>query len=394
MDDRELSRRHFLRVAGLSGSAVVGTPALGMVAAACAPSAASLTPAGGASPAPQAQGKAQWEEDWEKLIDAAKKEGKVVVMTLAGEGYRKQAAEFEAAFPGIVAEHSGMFARDWAPRVLQERKAGLYAWDVAGPPTITAFGSLFPENVFDPIRPVIFRPDVLGDQNWQGGFEFGFADTDKKWVFGYSWNLEGGYYVNTNLVKEGEIKGFKDLLDAKWKGKIAIADPRTGGASATPLAVAVLKHGEGAIKQFFEEQAPVLFREPRQGAEQVVRGQVAVAIGTTEPVMTEFRTQGLTNMRRLFPDDFSFLFQDVVWLMNRAPHPNAAKLYINWLLSKQGQEAYAKNVAQNSRRKDVTPVDQSTLPPEGADKRFQDMLRQDRYPESERIRELTRQLLK
>lgn len=375
-------RRGFLSVAALAGAAM---------GAACAPAA---VPASPGTSAPASQAKAGWEVEWEKLVEAARKEGKVVVMTLAGEGYRKQMAEFEAAFPGIEVEHSGMFARDWAPRVLQERNAGLYAWDVAGPPTVTSFGSLFPENVFDPIRPAIFRPDVLGDQNWQGGFEFGFADTDKKWVFGYGWNLEGGFYVNTNLVKEGEIKSFKDLLDPRWKGKIAIADPRTGGASAAPLAVADLKHGDAAIKQFFEDQAPVLFREPRQGAEQVVRGQVAVTIGTTEPVMAEFRAQGLTNVKRLFPDDFSFLFQDVVWLMNRAPHPNAARLYINWLLSKQGQEAYANNVKQNSRRKDVAPVDRSLLPPEGADKQFMDILRQDKYPEQERVRELTRQLLK
>ncbi len=378
-----LSRRDFMRLAGMA------TAATGV--GACGPG-ASPGPSGASGPATQAR--AEWEVEWEKLVDAARQEGRVVVMTLAGEGYRKQSSEFEAAFPGVAVEHSGMFARDWAPRVLQERKAGLYAWDVAGPPTITAFGSLFPENVFDPIRPVIFRPDVLGDQHWQGGFEFGFADTDKKWTFGYGWNLEGGFYLNTNLVREGEIKGFTDLLDPKWKGKIAIADPRTGGASAVPLAVAALKHGDGAINQFFEVQSPTLFREPRQGAEQVVRGQAAVAIGTTEPVMAEFRSQGLTNVKRLFPEDFSFLFQDVVWLMNRAPHPNAAKLYINWLLSKQGQEAYAKNVNQNSRRKDVAPVNQDVLPPEGADKRFLDMLRQDKYPESERIRELTRQLLK
>lgn len=379
------SRRGFLRVAG-AGSA-------GIALAACAPTAA---PAGGGSggQAPAAAAKPAWETEWDELVAAAKKESKLVVHTLPGEGFKKLIAAFSAAMPGIDVEHTTIFARDLAPRILQERRASVFAWDVVMPPGTTGFGSLFPERVFDPIRPVLFRPDVTGDQYWYGGFDFGFQDDEKKYAFGFGWNLEGGFFVNTDLVKDGDIKTAMDVLNSRWKGKIAVADPQSGGASAVPLTVAALKNGDGYVKRFFTEQTPTLFREPRQGAEMLVRGQVAIAVGTTSPIVLDFANQGFKNVKRILPDDFSYLFQETVWVMNRAPHPAAAKLFVNWLLTKQAQEVYAAGTESNSRRKDVAPVNQATFPPAGAETRYLDMLRQNRYTEAERIRAMTRELLK
>jgi ABC-type Fe3+ transport system substrate-binding protein len=126
----------------------------------------------------------------------------------------------------------------------------------------------------------------------------------------------------------------------------------------------------------------------------LVRGQVAIAVGTTAPVILDFVNQGFKNVKRILPDDFSYLFQETVWVMNRAPHPAAAKLFVNWLLTKQAQEVYAAGTEFNSRRKDVAPVNQTTLPPAGAETKYLDMLRQNRYAEAERIRAITRELLK
>ena len=160
------------------------------------------------------------------------------------------------------------------------------------------------------------------------------------------------------------------------------------------MTVSALKNGDDFVKRFFTEQAPVLFREPRQGAEMVARGQAAVCIGTTTPVVADFEKQGIKNLKRILPEDMSYLFMDTLWLMDRAPHPNAAKLYINWVLTKAAQDIYAKGTAQNSRRKDVAPAAPAILPPEGADKRFVNMLHQEKYNETERVRAMTRDLLK
>ena len=326
---------------------------------------------------------------------AAKKEGKLVTMSVEGSGYRKVADAFHEAFPEIEVEHATILARNWAPRVLQERSAGLYEWDVVGPPAITAFGTLWPVKVFDPIRPLLFRPDVVDDKNWQGGLEFGFADDAKQYAFGYTWDLQVNLHINTDLVRDDEIKSAKDLANPKWKGRIAMADPRTGGASATPMTIARLKHGPEIIKQLVNDQEPIMFAQSRQIAEAVVRGKVAIAIGTTNRVVLDFKNEGLArNIKNPILEDFAYLASEVMWLMNRAPHPNAAKLYVNWLLSKEGQEIFSKSTERNSRRTDVPPVDQDTTPPEGAAKRFMDPLRQAVYPEVEVTRELTREWLK
>ncbi len=371
------SRRDFLQAA-IAGAA----------GAACAPGARvpePSQPSGGTGGA--------WDREWEQLVASAKKEGKLVVMTLPGTGYTKATDAFQKAFPGIEVEHTTLLGRDFAPRMLQERKAGLYHWDIVSPATTTAFTALYPEQAFDPIRPLISRPDITDDQHWFGGWEFGFLDRDKKWAFGFGWNLNKGLAINTDLVKD-EIKSVRDILDPKWRGKIASADPRSGGASATPATVARLRHGQGILKQIFVDQAPTFFNETRQGVEWLVRGSYPMVIGISTAVINDFRAQGLArNVKQLVLDDFAYINQENIWLANRAPHPNAAKLYVNWLLSKEGQATWSKELGLNSRRTDVPPADLEDFPPEGAEKKFY-VHNQQGTDQIEETRAMVRELLK
>ncbi|MEK7216021.1 MAG: hypothetical protein AAB289_10540 [Chloroflexota bacterium] len=110
------SRRGFVR-AGL-GAGVAGV--LGRCAAPAAPAPAPpLVPAPSAPPA--------WQQEWDRLVAAARQEGRLSAVTLAGVGYRKAFDEFEKAFPGITVElHTFTSSGLFAPKVLQERKAGVY----------------------------------------------------------------------------------------------------------------------------------------------------------------------------------------------------------------------------------------------------------------------------
>lgn len=325
---------------------------------------------------------------------AAKKEGKLTLETLPGTGFRQLASAFEQAFPGIKVDQNGAAASTWAPKALQERKAGVYEWDIAQIPTITGF-SILPEGIFAPIRPAIFRPDVLDDNVWRGGFDFGFMDDDKKWVFLMGWNLGSPVWINADLVREQDIKSSRDLLDPKWKGKIASFDPRTGGFSASPLTTMRLKHGDDVMRRFYVDQEPAISRDPRQLAEFVLRGRYPIGIGINTPVVADFRSEGLAkNMKALYLEDLSTLGGEYIWLIDRAPHPNAAKLWINWILSKEGQDAFIKTVATNSRRIDVPPGDPETLPPEGAEKRFLTLGTQKMWPEVDKTRDLAGAILR
>ena len=87
------------------------------------------------------------------LVAAARKEGKVVVNTFPGDGYARALKPFTQAYPDIKLEHTSLHSQDFAPRILQERRANSFTWDVAMIPTSTALQVLRPAGVWDPIRP-------------------------------------------------------------------------------------------------------------------------------------------------------------------------------------------------------------------------------------------------
>ena len=97
----------------------------------------------------------------------------------------------------------------------------------------------------------------------------------------------------------------------------------------------------------------------------MVRGQFAIGIGAIdEGIIKDFQSKGVgKNLKPVDLDDFdTVLYGDVLWYLNRAPHPNAAKLFINWMLTKEGQTAYTKWSQTNSRRVDVPPVNPELEP--------------------------------
>ncbi|MSQ28707.1 MAG: hypothetical protein EXR51_11320 [Dehalococcoidia bacterium] len=166
-----ISRRSFVRIGGL-----------GLLAGACTPVVTAPTPgdaptSGVAAPASNPG----WEVEWDKLVTAALQEGKVVVQTAAGAGHRKALEEFNKAFPGVeVVEQTFPDSSTYVPKVKAERQAGIYSLDAA----VTAPGSMLqqlkPEGVFDPLRPVLIRPDILDDKVWEGGFEQQWLDLENR----------------------------------------------------------------------------------------------------------------------------------------------------------------------------------------------------------------------
>jgi iron(III) transport system substrate-binding protein len=296
--------------------------------------------------------------DWPQVTAAAKKEGKVVVNTFPGDGYKRALKAFTQAYPDIKLEHTSLHSQDFAPRILQERQANLFTWDVTTIPTSTALQVLRPAGVWDPVRPVIVLPEAMDDAGWDGGFERGFALVkDRALCYGFAAVRGAGITVNTDMVKE-EIKGLNDLLNPRWKGKLLLPDVRTMGDSFWSMTSARLNLGDDIIKKLFVDQEPALSRDTRQIAEFMVRGRDPIALGVNPLLLSQFQKQGLgKNLKTLhFPEmDTCNSSSSVVWLLNRAPHPNAAKVFINWLLTKDAQVAWAREVETNSRRLGVEP---------------------------------------
>ncbi len=349
------SRRGFLRIAGFASMA--------SAAAACAPTAAPAPAAqGGASAAPAA--KAAWEAEWEKLVAAAKQEGGLKVLTTAGGGYRKALDVFEKTFPGIAVEHEAFSSASLVmPKIRQERTAGVYSYDAAVFSVRSFLQNLRPEGVVDPVRDLIIRPDVMDDKAWSEGYERGYVDSGKKVVYVARWSLGNAFWINTDVIKEGELKSVKDLLDPKWKGKMIFSDVRSGNI-VPPMFAIKTNLGEDVVRKLIVDQQPSFRRDDRQVAEGMVRGQFPIGMGVRGAVLVEFTDQGLgKNLKPIdLPEARVVLSSSGVWAFNKASHPNAAKLFINWVLTKEGQLAWNLTETDNSRRLDVPPIDPATTP--------------------------------
>ena len=306
--------------------------------------------------------------EWAGIVAAAKTEGKVVVNTFPGDGYKRALKAFTQAYPDIKLEHTGLHSQDFAPRILQERQSGLFTWDLATIPTSTALQVLRPAGVWDPVRPAIILPEAREDAAWDGGFERGFAVVkDRALSYGFTANRGGGVTVNTDLVRE-EIKGLTDLLNPRWKGKLLLPDVRVMGDTFWPMTSARLHLGDDIIKRLFVDQEPVLSRDTRQVVEFMVRGRFPIALGVNPLLLSQFQRQGLgKNLKLLhFPEMDTVNFGTTLWLVNKAPHPNAARVFVNWLLTKDAQVAWAREVETNSRRLGVEPGNPDFLAPKDA----------------------------
>ena len=358
-DSTTVSRRSVL--------AHVGTTALGAgLSAACAPAAAPAAPAAPTSPGAPASAPA-WQKEWDDLVVAAKKEGQLVLINQqATDRFRKAFDAFEKTFPGITIESQGYASSSLViPKIQQEQKAGIYSYDVIQHSIQSFLTNLKPTGAFAPLAPVIFRPDVLDAKVWADGFQSGYVDSDKL-VYQFGWQASK-WWVNTDLVKEGEIKSIKDLLDPKWgKGKIGIVDVRSGSTFTILLAVK-LNLGEETVKKLVVDQSPRFHRDERIITEQLLRGQIAVSNARVQTFIQDFRDQGLgKNVKSVdLPESSVALPGGGLWLMKNAPHPNAAKLFINWLLTKEGQNAWKPTGVGNSRRLDVTPFDPESVVEKG-----------------------------
>jgi len=333
---------------------------------------------------------------WDALVAAAKKEGKVVVNTFPGSGYRQALTLFEEKYAPIKVEHTTMIAREIAVKALGEQKAGIYSFDVTQIPATTALQVMLPAGAWDPMPPAIIHPEVTGDQYWKGGFARGFTDNSKTYGYHFGWNKFRGVYINTDMVKPGEVKSGLDLLDPKWKGKMVLMDPRSGGFTANWVSAARLKHGDDFVKKLFIDQEPTFTRDQRQATEMLIRGGYAVATGPNDALLDDFKTSGVTvNIDTVPLSDATYIQGGTVWLFKNAPNPNAAKLLINWMLSKEGQEAWMKLALQeNSRRTDVAPYDPDRYPTDEEEKSLLFFDTEEWVTEVDKTQQLATQLLK
>jgi iron(III) transport system substrate-binding protein len=327
-------------------------PAAAAPKAAAPTSASAQAASGGASTA-----------DWEELQRLAKQEGEVVVSM--GRAASRQISpvfkQFEEKFNVKVTGLIGSGTEN-AQKVLAERDTGLFTADVWMGGLTSMNTQLAPKGALDPIAPLFMLPEIKDESLWFGGKHL-YGDKERKLIFLFAASPTDYLAYNTNLVKVDEIQSWWDLLDPKWKGKIVGRDPTVAGTGGSLLGFYFTPSlGQDFLKRLYTEQEIVLTRDGRQGAEWLALGKYQLYFLPSGSDPEEAKAQGLPVDTVVRP------MKEGAWVnsggtgtiapMNKAPHPNAAKLFINWWLGKDAQLAYQKvNPLDESLREDISKDD-------------------------------------
>ena len=307
-----------------------------------------------------ADGSAQSTFPSEQLAAAARKEGRLVIIGPPPAGHRDAIVKFQDAASGVRVEYTGMAPAQFEQRIGRERQAGQYLWDIiVSGISSTVFTQQIPAGWYEPIKTAIAHPELLDDGKWLGGFDAGFLDKGKRFAYAFALNVSRNLYVNRDLVKETEFSKVEDLLHPRWKGKVAWDDPRLRAGGSNTFAQLRKILGDEGVKRLLVDQEPVISQDARQLSEWLVRGRYPIGIGVSSTDLFKFHKEGLgLNVKEL---DLALERVTPSWggllLMNRAPNPNAAKLFLNWFLGREAQVLWAKLGATNSRRLDVDPGD-------------------------------------
>jgi iron(III) transport system substrate-binding protein len=300
-----------------------------------------------------------WQEEWERVLRAAKSEGKLSLIGPLGSDRRDALSQAFQSKYGITVEYHPDAGAGIFPRLNAERKAGLYLWDVVISGTSTALEALIPNKFLDPLESALILPDVKEPKYWRGG-AVEFLDPGHHTLIMTRLH-RGTLYVNSNLVSPKEFTSHKDLLDPKWKGKIVADDPRKSGIGQGTF-LFFYRHPElGAdFIRSLSRQGLTFFKNYAQEVDMLGQGRFPVGIGLSDSIIEERTKRGVTiailDPRQLKEGTPITPASGGLSFVNRAPHPNAAKLYINWLLSKEAQTGLAQATGYISNRVDV-PTD-------------------------------------
>jgi ABC-type Fe3+ transport system substrate-binding protein len=280
------------------------------------------------------------ETEWDSVVKAAKGEGQLTIY--ANTSFEAIFPEFRKKYPEIKVSYvTGVGAPDLVPRLLSEQRAGKYIGDLA---LLGGSGlyTLYQANGLEPIKPALILPEVVDESKWWDG-SHDYLDKDKRYIFSFNGVSRVDVIYNKDLVDRKELKSYWDLLNPKWKGKIVafshIQSPHRYFYFHPDL-------GPNFLTRLYGEMKVTQSESMRQIADWLSVGKFMLAVpanGSHRDVKSA-QKQGLP-IGTFNPDQFKEGASlntaiGIVGLLKQSPHPNAAKLAINWLLSREGQIAF------------------------------------------------------
>ncbi len=303
---------------------------------------------------------ADWKADWKKAQAAARKEGGIRVYGPPGIGYINAIETFKSVYPKIKMIYVPGTGSQHSNRLGAERRAGKFLADIYIGGSGTG-GILAEKGFFEPLPPRLILPDVTDQSAWFKKQHL-YADF-KKTLFILQGNVTTTIAAyNTAKHKPGELKSHRDLLDPKWRGKMVSFDPSGRGALGSWKGVYYNKNlGPKFIQRLFSEMDVIIASDFRMAVDWVASGKYELFIKGRSTEVSDAMKKGMPIDIFRSPPEEGYLSGGYGHLavMNRAPHPNAAKVFANWILSREGQTVWQTKSDNNSMRMDI-PKDMLT----------------------------------
>jgi iron(III) transport system substrate-binding protein len=270
------------------------------------------------------------------LIEAARKEGKLSFYSAMELNVSEKLAKtFEARYPGIAVRVERSGAERLFQRIGQENQSRIHAVDVVSSTDPAHFLTWKRDGWVAPFVPEEVAKHFPADQ----------IDADGMNATVCAWLIVPGY--NTNQVKAEEApKGFLDLLDPKWKGKIVKAHPSYSGAILTATFVLARDLGWS----YFEKLAQQRIMQVQSAADppkKIAIGERAVQADGNDYSLILLKEAGQA-VEPVYPAEGAPLIRVPTGVFASAPNPNAARLYDSFLFSAEAQQILVDGYAQRS----------------------------------------------
>lgn len=372
-----------------TSAAPAGAASPAASAAAAAPVSASPSLAPSASPSPyvvaalaspvasSSGGATQVSQQaYDALVAAAKQEGSVVIDGPPTPAMRDDLPQaFKQQF-GIDMTYNGLQPGDFVNRITGERAAGIYSTDAVLSGSDTMYGVVANNGQVDngamgwlaPLAPALVDPNVVDPSKWRAG-RLWWEDPQNEYVLRVANFVNNNLTINTSVIKPGQITSYHDLLDPQYTGKIVAYDPTINGSGLADASYFYVNFGSAFVQQLYVQQA-TLSRDNNQEGNMLADGSHPIAVSLQEQEVQSLQQQGLPVQYLTGMSDSPGYIAGgfgLVGLMDHAPHPNAAKLFMNWIAGPDGCKAYQEYNQQLCGRNDVgtDPIPATQVPAPG-----------------------------
>ena len=310
--------------------AATPTPTATLVPGAPTPTPSPPTPTPGPTATPH--------DFWGELVAAAQEEGKLVPVTTGGSAQSMEPLlnMFSDKYGISVSQQRGR-GTDTVPKIVAERANGRFTVDTwqSGPGSANQIASI---GGMRPFEEAAVIPDNRFKAIWRNQL-YRFVDSENQFMFAYAASIDrDSLFFNTNLVDADEITSIQDQLDPRWVGKIARSRvPQTDDLARTY----VQPGGKEFLEALWSGGYVRIIEDVRTCEDSLARGTVAFAACGAQGNFDLLIEQGLPIAEKQvdgFPS-WRVGSSESIGLMDQGPNPNAAKLWINWLISPEGWEA-------------------------------------------------------